>query len=137
MNISSLIVPSPHFCDPMTTNIQILLYVINSHFPCLSGMYFASSMILVSFSCAMTVLVLNIHFRGATGNKLPNWMRRLFLGRLSWLLFVKTGKTNSNKVHSKKNDSEKQVKYIWFVSKYRCLTYLCATFVFHHLFFPL
>nr|XP_022333675.1 neuronal acetylcholine receptor subunit alpha-9-like isoform X2 [Crassostrea virginica] len=72
------------------------------------GMYFASSMILVSFSCAMTVLVLNIHFRGATGNKLPNWMRRLFLGRLSWLLFVKTGKTNSNKVHSKKTDSEKQ-----------------------------
>lgn len=78
-------------------------------FLCFSGMYFASSMILVSFSCAMTVLVLNIHFRGATGNKLPNWMRKLFLNRLAWILFVKTGKAASNKVHSEKKDTEKQV----------------------------
>lgn len=78
-------------------------------FFCFLGMYFASSMILVSFSCAMTVLVLNIHFRGATGNKLPNWMRKIFLNRLAWILFVKTGKATSNKVHSEKNDTEKQV----------------------------
>lgn len=83
--------------------------IFNAFFFCFLGMYFASSMILVSFSCAMTVLVLNIHFRGATGNKLPNWMRKLFLKRLAWILFVKTGKATSNKVHSEKNDTKKQV----------------------------
>lgn len=65
-------------------------------------------MILVSFSCAMTVLVLNIHFRGATGNKLPDWMRRLFLNRLAWVVCVKTGK-RENKVHSEKNHYQSQV----------------------------
>lgn len=95
-------------------SLAVFLLMVTEQLPASSvnfpyvGMYFASSMILVSFSCAMTVLVLNIHFRGATGNKLPNWMRKLFLKRLAWILFVKTGKATSNKVHSEKNDSKKQ-----------------------------
>ena len=52
----------------------------------LTGMYFASSMILVSMSCMMTVVVLNIHYRGTTGYNLPPWVRKLFLEKLGRFL---------------------------------------------------
>ncbi|XP_062574383.1 neuronal acetylcholine receptor subunit alpha-7-like [Saccostrea cucullata] len=92
-------------------SLAVFLLMVTDQLPASSinfpyvGMYFVSSMVLVSFSCAMTVLVLNIHFRGATGNKLPGWMRKLFLSRLSWIVCVKTGK-RANKIHSAKKDSK-------------------------------
>ncbi|XP_048736458.2 neuronal acetylcholine receptor subunit alpha-7-like isoform X1 [Ostrea edulis] len=94
-------------------SLAVFLLMVTEQLPASSvnfpyvGMYFTTSMILVSFSCAMTVLVLNIHFRGATGNKLPDWMRRLFLNRLAWVVCVKTGK-RENKVHSEKNHYQSQ-----------------------------
>lgn len=46
---------------------------------CLSGMYFACSMFLVSLSLVMTVFVLNMHFRTPEERKVPPWMKTVFL----------------------------------------------------------
>lgn len=46
---------------------------------CLSGMYFACSMFLVSLSLVMTVFVLNMHFRTPEERKVPPWMKKVFL----------------------------------------------------------
>ncbi|KAL4227651.1 Neuronal acetylcholine receptor subunit alpha-7-like [Mactra antiquata] len=53
------------------------------------GVYFACAMLLVSMSCLMTVIVLNVHFRGSHGKKLPNWIRRIFFDCLGRILLVK------------------------------------------------
>ena len=49
-----------------------------------AGQYFAASIVLVSLSCFFTVIVLNVHHRGATGHKVPYTLQRVLnvLGRL-------------------------------------------------------
>lgn len=56
-----------------------------------TGMYFACAMVLVSWSCVMTVTVLNVHHRGGNGHKMPDWVRKVFLQWLAWILFVRSG----------------------------------------------
>ncbi|XP_021345928.1 neuronal acetylcholine receptor subunit alpha-10-like isoform X2 [Mizuhopecten yessoensis] len=53
--------------------------------PLIAG-YFAISEGLVSFVCLMTIVVLNIHYKGE--KELPVWVRRLFLGYLGRIVCV-------------------------------------------------
>ncbi|XP_046580190.1 neuronal acetylcholine receptor subunit alpha-10-like [Haliotis rubra] len=60
----------------------------SDNFPCL-GIYFCVAMLLVALSTALTVIVLNVHFRGQHGDPVPHWIRKIFLGTLSELLCVR------------------------------------------------
>jgi len=51
-----------------------------------SGMYFASAMTLVALSCFMTVIVLNFHYRGNNGRKVPRWVRMLVINKIGVLV---------------------------------------------------
>ena len=53
-----------------------------------TGVYFTCAMLLVSMSCLMTVVVLNLHFKGSNGKKVPRYMRSIF-GILAKLVFFK------------------------------------------------
>ncbi|XP_013406738.1 neuronal acetylcholine receptor subunit alpha-10 [Lingula anatina] len=50
----------------------------------LVGMFFGATIFLLASSLAMTVIVLNMHFRGVHHNKVPRWLRHLtlFLSRI-------------------------------------------------------
>ncbi|KAL4228119.1 hypothetical protein ACF0H5_013554 [Mactra antiquata] len=56
------------------------------------GMYFACAMLLVSLSCVMTVTVLNIHHRGGNGQRMPDWVRKVFLGWIAWFVLLRDKK---------------------------------------------
>lgn len=45
-------------------------------------------MLLVSMSCLMTVVVLNLHFKGGHGKRVPLYLRRIF-AVLAKMVFVK------------------------------------------------
>ncbi|XP_046373235.2 neuronal acetylcholine receptor subunit alpha-10-like isoform X2 [Haliotis rufescens] len=60
----------------------------SENFP-LIGIYFCLSMMLVTFSTVLTVLVLNVHFKGQHGIGVPRWVRSLFLETIAPLLCVK------------------------------------------------
>lgn len=49
-------------------------------------MYFASAMTLVALSCFMTVIVLNFHYRGNNGRKVPRWVRMLVINKIGILV---------------------------------------------------
>ncbi|XP_071092239.1 neuronal acetylcholine receptor subunit alpha-10-like [Haliotis cracherodii] len=53
------------------------------------GMYFCVVLLLVTLSTALTVTVLNVHFRGQHGVPVPRWIRKTCLGTLSVYLCVK------------------------------------------------
>ena len=53
---------------------------------CVTGIYFAVSMCLVTMSCSQTVIVLNVFYRGNDGQKVPDWAKRNILGRLGRFL---------------------------------------------------
>ncbi|XP_046583793.1 neuronal acetylcholine receptor subunit alpha-10-like [Haliotis rubra] len=53
------------------------------------GIYFFLAMMLVTFSTVLTVIVLNVHFKGQHGRGVPRWMRSLFLGTLAQILCVR------------------------------------------------
>ncbi|ESO88157.1 hypothetical protein LOTGIDRAFT_73296, partial [Lottia gigantea] len=46
------------------------------------GLYFAATMVMVALSCLMTVLVLNIHFRGKTEYRAPKVLRCIIINGL-------------------------------------------------------
>ncbi|XP_052792178.1 neuronal acetylcholine receptor subunit alpha-10-like [Mya arenaria] len=53
------------------------------------GIYFACAMGLVSLSCLMTVTVLNMHYKGLFGKRLPPWVRLVFFDGFGRILLVK------------------------------------------------
>lgn len=86
------------------------MYVFCFYFP---GMYFASSMTLVALSCFMTVMVLNIHFRGNNGRKVPRWVKYIVVDKLGFFVCSRknterfyrshnSAKRNSTKINPEK-----------------------------------
>ncbi|XP_077862610.1 neuronal acetylcholine receptor subunit alpha-10-like [Saccoglossus kowalevskii] len=53
------------------------------------GQYYAGVMVLVSVSIAMSVAVLNLHFRGPESKPVPNWVRKLLLGRVARFVLIR------------------------------------------------
>ncbi|XP_013388519.1 neuronal acetylcholine receptor subunit alpha-9 isoform X2 [Lingula anatina] len=54
----------------------------------LIGEYFGAAIALLSVSTALTVIVLNLHFRGSHNNEVPYWMRKVVLEYMAKLLFM-------------------------------------------------
>ncbi|KAL5003928.1 hypothetical protein ScPMuIL_017384 [Solemya velum] len=77
-------------------SLAVFLLVVSETMPPTSedfpyiGIYFACAMMLVSLSCLMTVIVLNLHFKGIHGREVPYWIRTVFLRYLAKVVFVKT-----------------------------------------------
>ncbi|XP_022321062.1 neuronal acetylcholine receptor subunit alpha-10-like [Crassostrea virginica] len=84
-------------------SLAVFLMVVSETMPPSSetfpyiGVYFTCAMLLVSMSCLMTVVVLNLHFKGSNGKKVPQYMRSIF-GILAKLVFFKI-RTNDPAEH--------------------------------------
>eukprot|EP00105_Crassostrea_gigas_P000414 XP_011412229.1 PREDICTED: neuronal acetylcholine receptor subunit alpha-10 [Crassostrea gigas] len=65
-------------------SLAVFLMVVSETMPPSSetfpyiGVYFTCAMLLVSMSCLMTVVVLNLHFKGSSGKKVPLYLKRVF-----------------------------------------------------------
>ena len=70
----------------------------------ISGIYFACAMLLVSMSCLMTVVVLNVHFKGEYGTRFPTWMRFVFFRGIGRVL-------GASPIDNKVND----VRFFYFI----------------------
>ncbi|XP_046583765.1 neuronal acetylcholine receptor subunit alpha-10-like isoform X2 [Haliotis rubra] len=76
-------------------SLAVFLLVVSETLPPTSedfpliGIYFCLAMMLVTFSTVLTVIVLNVHFKGQHGIGVPRWVRSLFLGSLARFLCVK------------------------------------------------
>lgn len=64
-------VPDIHYCP-------VSFFFLHVTFRYLTGVYFTCAMLLVSMSCLMTVVVLNLHFKGSSGKKIPLYLKRVF-----------------------------------------------------------
>ncbi|XP_033750879.1 neuronal acetylcholine receptor subunit alpha-10-like isoform X2 [Pecten maximus] len=53
------------------------------------GMYFMVSMALVGMSCLLTVFVLQVHYKGNNGTRMPGWVKRCIMVPLSRVTCVK------------------------------------------------
>ncbi|XP_053406310.1 CHRNA7-FAM7A fusion protein-like [Mercenaria mercenaria] len=89
-------------------SLSVFMLVVSETMPPTSetfpyiGMYFTCAMLLVSWSCLMTVTVLNLHHRGGNGRRMPSWVRTVFLKWLGGILFQQ-GKEHKSKLFCKQN----------------------------------
>ena len=72
-------------------------------------------MALTAVSVGTSILILTCHYRGGS-SKVPFWVRSLLLGKVAWLLRVKTspdyrqvGWAEKGDVHSKENDPKAEL----------------------------
>ena len=101
-----------------------------------SGSYFGATIILLAMSTALTVVILNIHHRGAFGNKVPKWIRTVVLNWLASVMLLKdkvednvSAPNQSNKVENTFTDQVQfcytRVRPIWS----RSILFLCAQLI--------
>ena len=93
-----------------------------------TGVYFTCAMLLVSMSCLMTVVVLNLHFKGSNGKKVPRYMRSIF-GILAKLVFFKI-RTNDP---AEPRISVKEVTQSLYYCGTVIIIWLLSVFFFRHL----
>eukprot|EP00071_Canis_lupus_P025153 XP_013977926.1 neuronal acetylcholine receptor subunit alpha-10 [Canis lupus familiaris] len=55
----------------------------------LAGKYYMATMTMVTFSTALTILIMNLHYCGPSARPVPAWARTLLLGRLARGLCVR------------------------------------------------
>ncbi|XP_072042453.1 neuronal acetylcholine receptor subunit alpha-9-like [Amphiura filiformis] len=53
------------------------------------AIYYATTMVMVSLSLSFSVVVLNLHHRGADTRPVPKWMKRIMLGKVSRILLLR------------------------------------------------
>ncbi|XP_071169768.1 neuronal acetylcholine receptor subunit alpha-10-like isoform X1 [Mytilus edulis] len=96
-------------------SLAVFLLMVSEQLPASSdtypyiGMYFASSMTLVALSCFMTVMVLNLHYRGENGRKVPSWVRKLIINRLGVLVCSEKNTHRFYKSHRQSSNNSAQV----------------------------
>ena len=56
------------------------------------GTYFAASMVLVSLSCFLTIVILNVFYRGQNGRRVPRWAKIYIIGYLGRLVCSRANK---------------------------------------------
>ena len=75
------------------------------------GLYFNFNLLLILLSVVLTVIVLNLHFRGPRRDKVPNWMRTYLIGYLGFGLRI-LSKYELKKVKKTKNKELKQFEQL-------------------------
>ncbi|XP_072051068.1 neuronal acetylcholine receptor subunit alpha-2-like [Amphiura filiformis] len=80
----------------------------------LIGRYLLFTMILVTLSIVITVIVLNIHYRGPSTHVMRPWVRKVFLDTLPPMLFMKRPKKPETycKYKSKFKHTESSASYV-------------------------
>lgn len=68
---------------------RISCWIISRSILCLSGLYYGVSICLVSFASGLSVVTLNLHHRGLRGTEVPYILRRIILGGLARLVFLR------------------------------------------------
>lgn len=63
----------------------------SDNFPII-GTYFAASMVLVSLSCFLTIIILNVFYRGRNGRRVPRWAKLYIVHYLGRLVCSRTNK---------------------------------------------
>ncbi|XP_022091877.1 neuronal acetylcholine receptor subunit alpha-10-like [Acanthaster planci] len=68
------------------------------------AIYYASTMVMVSLSLAMSVVVLNLHHMGPAPQPVPQWLRRLIFSKFGRLILMRKLATLNQKLDSKNNN---------------------------------
>ncbi|CAC5411108.1 Neuronal acetylcholine receptor subunit alpha-9-I,Neuronal acetylcholine receptor subunit alpha-9-II [Mytilus coruscus] len=77
-------------------SLAVFLLVVSETMPPSSenfpyiGVYFACSMLLVSFSCLMTVIVLSMHYKGIHGREMPQIVKTIFFDYIAKFVCMTT-----------------------------------------------
>ncbi|XP_071483332.1 neuronal acetylcholine receptor subunit alpha-9-like [Diadema antillarum] len=58
------------------------------------AIYYAATMVMVSLSLAMSVVVLNLHHRGPETSAVPQWLRKIVLGRVGKVVLMRRSSFN-------------------------------------------
>lgn len=66
-----------------------LLFWASVPFLSFAGKYYMATMTMVTFSTALTILIMNLHYCGPSARPVPAWARALLLGRLARGLCVR------------------------------------------------
>lgn len=78
-------------CVEVTRKLRIhRLFVLSPNWLSLSlaGKYYMATMTMVTFSTALTILIMNLHYCGPSARPVPAWARALLLGHLAQSLCV-------------------------------------------------
>lgn len=78
-------------CVEVTGKLRIhRLFVLSPNWLSLSlaGKYYMATMTMVTFSTALTILIMNLHYCGPSARPVPAWARALLLGHLAQSLCV-------------------------------------------------
>ncbi|XP_062588972.1 neuronal acetylcholine receptor subunit alpha-10-like [Saccostrea cucullata] len=106
-------------------SLSVFLLLVSDKLPAsaetfpIIGVYFSVCMVIVCLSCTIAVWVLYLHFREESTNRVPSWVRRLFLGKLRFVLCptTKVGIVDK-KPASDKNKDDVKVENIESLSVY-------------------
>ncbi|XP_002742131.1 neuronal acetylcholine receptor subunit alpha-4-like [Saccoglossus kowalevskii] len=95
---------------------RMIPMTVEGTFPII-GTYYFSVVCIVSASCVLTILVLNVHYRKHSNNPAPRWVRRLFFGycglhRIAW---YSIDSSNSNN-----NDNERRTTQLSEIMSSQC-----------------
>ncbi|XP_061188673.1 neuronal acetylcholine receptor subunit alpha-10-like [Saccostrea echinata] len=97
-------------------SLAVFLMVVSETMPPSSetfpyiGAYFTCAMLLVSMSCLMTVVVLNLHFKGGHGKKVPPYLRRIF-SKMAKIVCVKIRRNESESPTQRNSFKERKVTH--------------------------
>ena len=69
-----------------------------------TAQYFGATIVLLATSTSLTVMVLNVHYRGSLGRPVPSVVQLVVLVWLAWILGL--GKQTANKHRSQDNTDE-------------------------------
>lgn len=78
-------------CVEVTRKLRIhRLFVLSPNWlsVSLAGKYYMATMTMVTFSTALTILIMNLHYCGPSARPVPAWARALLLGHLAQSLCV-------------------------------------------------
>ncbi|TRY95471.1 hypothetical protein DNTS_000442 [Danionella cerebrum] len=90
-------------CISVLLSLTVFLLVITETIPSTSlvipliGEYLLFTMIFVTLSIVITVFVLNVHYRTPKTHTMPGWVRRVFLGLLPRVMFMKRPENQTEK----------------------------------------
>ncbi|XP_022354561.1 neuronal acetylcholine receptor subunit alpha-6 isoform X2 [Enhydra lutris kenyoni] len=96
-------------CISVLLSLTVFLLVITETIPSTSlviplvGEYLLFTMIFVTLSIAVTVFVLNIHFRTPTTHTMPKWVKTVFLQLLPQILMMRRPLDKKRETSSDKN----------------------------------
>ncbi|KAI4463560.1 neurotransmitter gated ion channel [Holotrichia oblita] len=112
-NYSCCVEPYPDITYTIKLKRRPMFYVFNLILPCILinciGLYYGTSICLVTFASGLSVVTLNIYHRGVRGTPVPKVFKTLILDRIGKLIFMQFDTINIHK------NSKFQVRILYFM----------------------